>query len=336
MNLNPIISGLAFAGVLSGCSYQDVNTTASPQLAPISGVEVPAGVACERLVETVVSKVAGCEGFIPMPALDPEKAKAIGLLNARFASEVAPNVGFDFNKDSLTAETSAVVKAQADWIRRYPQIRFSVFGHTDLVGSEGYNFDLARRRSEMVVARLIEYGVASQQLDALVSFGETKPIVDVNRPELINRRTLTEVSGYLDNPRLYATVPVNCAWIKVPYLATYPTCVDEPVIRPLPPPPPPVIVSLETQSWIGVDRPLGSTEAYLREVIDGNVKTTTGGSNSNSGNTAAGVRYEDIETTDENGNKSGERKISILDAASGEYKQVATSNLDGSNLKQFK
>jgi len=271
MNLKPIISGLAFAGVLSGCSYQDVNTTASPQLAPISGVEVPAGVACERLVETVVSKVAGCEGFIPMPALDPEKAKAIGLLNARFASEVAPNVGFEFNKDSLTGETSAVVKAQADWIRRYPQIRFSVFGHTDLVGSEGYNFDLARRRSETVVARLIEYGVASQQLDALVSFGETKPIVDVDRPELINRRTLTEVSGYLDNPRLYATVPVNCAWIKAPYLATYPVCVHEPVIRPLPPPPPPVIVSLNTQSWdANIARPNVSTSAsHVVTIFDG-------------------------------------------------------------------
>jgi outer membrane protein OmpA-like peptidoglycan-associated protein len=251
MNLKPIIAGLVFAGVLSGCSYQDVNTTASPQLTPISGMEVPAGTACERLVDTVVNKVAGCEAFIPMPALDPEKAKAMMLLNARFASEVAANVSFEFDKDALTAETSAVVKTQADWIRRYPQIRFSVFGHTDLVGSEGYNFDLARRRSEMVVARLIEYGVASQQLDALVSFGETKPIVDVNRPELINRRTLTEVSGYLDSPRLYATVPVNCAWIKAAYLASYPVCVHEPVMRisPPPPPPPPVIISLNTQSW---------------------------------------------------------------------------------------
>ena len=261
MNLKPIISGLAFAGILSGCSYEVANTPASQQLVPISGVQVPAGVACERLVESVVSRVAGCEGFIPMPALDPEKAKAIGLLNARFASEVAPNVGFEFNKDSLTAETSAVVKAQADWIRRYPQIRFSVFGHTDLVGSEGYNFDLARRRSETVVARLIEYGVASQQLDALVSFGETKPIVDVNRPELINRRTLTEVSGYLDNPRLYATVPVNCAWIKAPYLATYPVCVDVPVIRPLPPPPP-VTVEIDTASYdTKLARPSVSTSA---------------------------------------------------------------------------
>ena len=326
MNLKPIISGLAFAGVLSGCSYQDVNTTASPQLAPISGVEVPAGVACERLVETVVSKVAGCEGFIPMPTLDPEKAKAIGLLNARFASEVAPNVGFEFNKDSLTAETSAVVKAQADWIRRYPQIRFSVFGHTDLVGSEGYNFDLARRRSETVVARLIEYGVASQQLDALVSFGETKPIVDVNRPELINRRTLTEVSGYLDSPRLYATVPVNCAWIKAPYLATYPVCVDEPVIRPLPPPPPPVIVSLETQSWTGIVRPLVSTDASVTTVTNGNTETRTEKASSVAGGTSTDVTVVWTITTDKKGKKTGTREVYFGDKLAG------TTDLDGNDL----
>lgn len=290
MNLKPIISGLAFAGILSGCSYQVANTPASQQLVAISGVQVPAGVACERLVESVVSRVAGCEGFIPMPALDPEKAKAIGLLNARFASEVAANVSFEFNKDSLTPETSAVVKAQANWIKQYPQIRFSVFGHTDLVGSEGYNFDLARRRSETVVARLVEYGVGSQQLEALVSFGETKPIIDVNRPEVINRRTITEVSGYLDTPRLYSTVPVNCAWIKAPYLATYPTCVDESVIRPLPPPPP-VTVTLETASYdTSLTRPSVSTAASRVIHTEDGVTTDTAFAESQAGGTYTSAR----------------------------------------------
>ena len=28
---------------------------------------------------------------------------------------------------------------QADWIRQFPEVRFRVYGHTDLVGSAGYN-----------------------------------------------------------------------------------------------------------------------------------------------------------------------------------------------------
>ena len=145
MTFKPKFAALVVAGLISGCTVPAQQVQPVPELAPIVGQDIPAGVACEQLVDNVVNKVGGCEGYIPMHALSSEQAAEIALLNTKLASEVSPIVNFDFNKDVLTPKAVAIVDAQAAWMRRYPQIRFSVFGHTDLVGSEAYNFDLAKR-----------------------------------------------------------------------------------------------------------------------------------------------------------------------------------------------
>ena len=36
----------------------------------------------------------------------------------------------------LTGVHHAILDTQANWIRQFPEIRFKVFGHTDLVGSK--------------------------------------------------------------------------------------------------------------------------------------------------------------------------------------------------------
>ena len=60
-------------------------------------------------------------------------------LSQRFASEVDNTVTFAFNSSSLSSTARAALDRQADWIKQFPEVRFRVYGHTDLVGSEGYN-----------------------------------------------------------------------------------------------------------------------------------------------------------------------------------------------------
>nr|WP_226341196.1 OmpA family protein [Gemmobacter serpentinus] len=129
--------------------------------------------------------------MVQMGAIDAQ-----ALLAQRFNREVPPTITFPFNSASLTPEARSVLDLQASWMRQFPELRFSVYGHTDLVGGDSYNKALGKRRAQAVVAYLGSRGISSSRLDALVSFGKTQPVVHTLGPEERNRRTVTEVSGW--------------------------------------------------------------------------------------------------------------------------------------------
>ncbi len=117
-------------------------------------------------------------------------------LAERFAAEVPNTITFAFNSAQLTPEAQTTLRNQADWIRQFPEIRFRVYGHTDLVGSNAYNKALGLRRAQATVAYLSSQGINGARLEAVVSFGKTRPVVQTQDPEQRNRRTVTEVSGF--------------------------------------------------------------------------------------------------------------------------------------------
>ena len=122
----------------------------------------------------------------------------INLAN-RFAAEVPSTVTFAFNSTALDGEATAALTRQANWIAQFPELRFSVYGHTDLVGSNSYNKNLGLRRAEAAVNYLVAQGISRSRLQALVSYGETQPLVVTQDQERRNRRTVTEVSGFVQN-----------------------------------------------------------------------------------------------------------------------------------------
>lgn len=129
------------------------------------------------------------------------KLDAQVALGQRFAREVPSTITFAFNSSDLTAESIAVLTQQANWIRQFPEVRFRVYGHTDLVGSNAYNKALGMRRARAVVAYLASQGISTSRLEAVVSYGKTRPVIQTSAPEQRNRRTVTEVSGFVgSNP----------------------------------------------------------------------------------------------------------------------------------------
>ena len=125
-----------------------------------------------------------------------EAGHTLGLAQ-RFAAEVTSTVTFAFNSATLDPTAQAILREQAGWIRQFPEIRFRVFGHTDLVGSTAYNRALGLRRAQAVVAYLGRLGISRSRLEAVVSFGETQPLIVTQGRERANRRTVTEVSGFV-------------------------------------------------------------------------------------------------------------------------------------------
>jgi outer membrane protein OmpA-like peptidoglycan-associated protein len=110
------------------------------------------------------------------------------------SQQSAPPTGFDmlinFELDSaeLTKQARDNLEEFAKALKddRLSSARFLVEGHTDAIGSEGYNTKLSERRAQSVTAFLLERGVAPEKVDA-VGLGETHPRV-ANPRDAQNRR----------------------------------------------------------------------------------------------------------------------------------------------------
>jgi hypothetical protein len=57
---------------------------------------------------------------------------------------------------------------------------------------------LGLRRAEAAVLYLTSQGISRSRLEAVVSFGETQPLIVTQGQERRNRRTVTEVSGFVN------------------------------------------------------------------------------------------------------------------------------------------
>ena len=182
-----IITTALAAATLAGCSSID-GSVANQTFFAEAGSQIDTGDFGEatmnnRLVQT------GAEDY------------TINLAR-RFASDVNSTVNFDFNSSVLDEEARNTLARQADWIRQFPEVRFKVYGHTDLVGSQAYNRALGLRRAQAVVAYLTTQGIDRSRLEAVASFGETQPLVVTEGRERRNRRTVTEVTGFVETDPL--------------------------------------------------------------------------------------------------------------------------------------
>ena len=131
-----------------------------------------------------------------LSVMTAEQSYAVNLTR-KFGADVTTTVHFAFNSAVLDSDAQQTLMRQADWIRQFPEIRFRVYGHTDLVGSNAYNKALGMRRAQAVVAFLATQGISRSRLEAVVSYGKTQPLVYVQGPNRDNRRTVTEVSGFV-------------------------------------------------------------------------------------------------------------------------------------------
>lgn len=89
-----------------------------------------------------------------------------------------PDVLFDFDRATLTPAARATVREIADVVKNAATDRtVSVEGHTDSVGTFGYNTQLSEERARSVASELVANGVARRRLSTH-GFGENRPIAD--------------------------------------------------------------------------------------------------------------------------------------------------------------
>jgi OmpA-OmpF porin, OOP family len=86
-------------------------------------------------------------------------------------------INFDFNKSNIKPEFVPVLDEAAQILKDNPNMRVTVEGHTDSIGTEAYNMKLSVRRADAVKTYLTTRGIDASRLDT-VGKGESEPIAD--------------------------------------------------------------------------------------------------------------------------------------------------------------
>jgi outer membrane protein OmpA-like peptidoglycan-associated protein len=95
---------------------------------------------------------------------------------------------FEFDSDRLTPAASKLLDDLADVLKRNPNDRFVIEGHTDAVGADDYNKDLSERRARTVVDYLAtRHSVDRARLES-VGLGRSKLVLPNQPGDPRNRR----------------------------------------------------------------------------------------------------------------------------------------------------
>ena len=120
-------------------------------------------------------------------------------LNKAFKAGAQDTVTFAFNRSALDSTARTALDTQVAWLKANPNVRMTIVGHTDLVGSQGYNKRLGLRRARAVLSYLRSKGISRKRLAAIDSRGELEPVIQTQDRERRNRRAVTMVSGFARN-----------------------------------------------------------------------------------------------------------------------------------------
>lgn len=91
-------------------------------------------------------------------------------------------ISFDPGAATLDIEGRRVISAMADVLRKCPDFRMEVAGHTDSQGREEMNQELSQSRAEAVIQGLLTERISTRGFSA-VGYGETRPIADNDTEE---------------------------------------------------------------------------------------------------------------------------------------------------------
>ena len=85
-------------------------------------------------------------------------------------------VNFDFDKSKLRPDAIVILNQAIDILKRYPDLKVEVAGHTDLCGSDAYNQKLSERRAKAVYSYLTANGIDAARLVGPNGYGESRPL----------------------------------------------------------------------------------------------------------------------------------------------------------------
>ncbi|MCB0318915.1 MAG: OmpA family protein, partial [Bdellovibrionales bacterium] len=90
-------------------------------------------------------------------------------------------INFDTGKWDLKSDSDVIIKELVTMLQSDSNLKLSIEGHTDNIGSPESNISLSQNRARSVMEALIKGGISQERLTS-TGFGQEKPIAD-NRTE---------------------------------------------------------------------------------------------------------------------------------------------------------
>jgi outer membrane protein OmpA-like peptidoglycan-associated protein len=95
---------------------------------------------------------------------------------------IALYINFETGKSDIKSESQPIVDQIVEMLKQNPDLKISVEGHTDNVGSDKSNQSLSENRAKSVMNALISGGIDKSRLSSK-GWGATKPIEDNSTEE---------------------------------------------------------------------------------------------------------------------------------------------------------
>jgi OmpA-OmpF porin, OOP family len=92
-------------------------------------------------------------------------------------------VNFDYDKSTLRPDAVAILSEATEILKRYPELKVEVAGHTDSKGTDAYNQALSERRATAVYEYLTSNGIDASRLVGPNGYGESRPIAPNTNPD---------------------------------------------------------------------------------------------------------------------------------------------------------
>ncbi|HEY3130001.1 MAG TPA: peptidoglycan-associated lipoprotein Pal [Acidobacteriota bacterium] len=84
------------------------------------------------------------------------------------------DVFFEYDQHDLKPEAQQILKQDAEYLRRFPEVSFILEGHCDERGTAEYNLALGDRRAQSAKEYLGSLGISPSRLET-ISYGEERP-----------------------------------------------------------------------------------------------------------------------------------------------------------------
>ena len=104
-------------------------------------------------------------------------------------NQYAKTILFDTGKATIKFESAEILNQIINVLKKFPNSRFRIEGHTDSTGNKQKNIELSQNRADAVKIYLIQGGIASDRLESK-GYGPEKPIASNKNKKgrALNRR----------------------------------------------------------------------------------------------------------------------------------------------------
>lgn len=107
---------------------------------------------------------------------------------------IGDRVFFGYDRYDVSPEAQQILRSQAEWMNRFPNVNLTIEGHCDERGTREYNLALGERRANSVKNFLTGLGVPASRINT-ISYGKERPAVMGSNAEAWaqNRRAVSVV-----------------------------------------------------------------------------------------------------------------------------------------------